>query len=231
MNKTMIIEPRFCGPDDSGNGGYVSGLLANYVDYTAEVTLRQPPPLSVSLQVLEEDNQLSLLYGEELIATVKPGAVDFEAPLPPDFDTATQASKNYVGFKQHPYPNCFVCGPDRHFPDALCIYPGELSDRDMIAAPWIPDERYADDQGNVRNEFLWAALDCPGGIVVLARTKKILLGRMTAAIQHPIKSGEKCVIMGWLTKSEGRKYYTGTAIYSEKKQLCAVAHAVWIDAG
>lgn len=231
MTKNLIIDPRFCGPNDSGNGGYVSGLLANLVDYIPEVTLHYPPPLSVEMVIQEEDKQLRLMHGEQLVATVRPGTVNVEAPDPPDFETATGASTNYVGFTHHPYPNCFVCGPKRDCTEALCIYPGKFSSESTIAAPWIPDPRYADSQNQVRNEFVWAALDCPGGIVVLASTKRILLGRMTAAIQQPIKTGEKCVVIGWLKKQEGRKYFTGTAIYSATQQLCAVAHAVWIDAG
>ena len=44
----MIIERRFNGPPDSGNGGIACGLLASTVDFPVpEVTLRLPPPLGV----------------------------------------------------------------------------------------------------------------------------------------------------------------------------------------
>ncbi|HKN99825.1 MAG TPA: hypothetical protein VJX10_22080, partial [Pseudonocardiaceae bacterium] len=47
----IVVEPRYSGPPNRGNGGYVSGLLAAHVDGTAEVTLRGPTPLGVRLTV------------------------------------------------------------------------------------------------------------------------------------------------------------------------------------
>jgi hypothetical protein len=31
MTGSVTVEPRFCGPPDSGNGGYVCGLVADYL--------------------------------------------------------------------------------------------------------------------------------------------------------------------------------------------------------
>ena len=42
MTGTLVIGSRFCGPPDSGNGGYVCGLIADYLGGPAEVTLRKP---------------------------------------------------------------------------------------------------------------------------------------------------------------------------------------------
>ena len=229
MKNELIIEPRFCGPSNSGNGGYVCGKLANNVDYIAEVTLRQPPPLNTKMEIMVGEESLKLMHSNEIIATIRPGTIDFEAPKAPSFKKAIEASKNYVGFKTHPYPNCFVCGPNRESPDALCIFPGKTPNGKMIAAPWRPNELLSDGKGNVKNEFIWSALDCPGGLVVLEESNKILLGRMTANIKHKISVDEKCVVIGWLKGIEGRKFFSGTAIYSESCGLCAVANATWID--
>tara|TARA_R110000868_G_scaffold143879_4_gene362595 strand:- start:6574 stop:7269 length:696 start_codon:yes stop_codon:yes gene_type:complete len=229
MDNCLTIEPRFCGPLNSGNGGYVCGLLANYVDFTAEVTLQKPPPLSTEMDIVVDQKKLQLMHLGETIASVKLGSVDFEAPPAPDFNMALEASKSYIGFIEHPYPYCFVCGPKRESPDALCIFPGKTSAANTIAAPWVPDKVLSDGDGNVKNEFVWSALDCPGGIVVLEKSKLILLGRMTAQVKHKIEIGEKCVVIGWLKGQEGRKFFSGTAIYTESKGLCAVASAIWID--
>lgn len=231
MKNSLTIEPRFCGPTNSGNGGYVCGKLANHVDYIAEVTLRQPPPLSTELEIMVGEGSLQLMHSNEVIATVRPGTIDFEAPKAPSFKIAVEASKNYVGFITHPYPNCFVCGPNRESSDALCIFPGKTPDGKMIAAPWKPKPNglLSDGNGNVKNEFIWSALDCPGGIVALEESKMILLGKMTAQIKHRISVDEKCVVIGWLKGKEGRKFFSGTAIYSESNGLCAVASATWID--
>ena len=45
MTDTIVVPARYCGPDGSGNGGYVAGLLAREVVGDAEFTLRVPPPL------------------------------------------------------------------------------------------------------------------------------------------------------------------------------------------
>lgn len=229
MAHTLTIHPRFCGPPESGNGGYVCGMLAKTVDYIAEVTLRKPPPLSTEMQILTDEGQVALMQEDKLMATVRPGTIEFSAPSAPDFESATEASKGYIGFKSHAYRTCFVCGPDRHSPDGLCIYPGRTADKSMLAAPWIPDTSLGDAEGKVKSEFIWSALDCPGGIVVMARVKLILLGRMTAEIRQPVEVGEKCVVIGWQKGEKGRKIFSGTALYSESRGLCAVAHSTWFN--
>jgi len=45
----IIIDKRYCGPPNSGNGGYVCGRLAQHIPGGAEVTLRAPPPLDKPL--------------------------------------------------------------------------------------------------------------------------------------------------------------------------------------
>src|ERR1700683_2334382 len=47
----LTIPSRFCGPPGSGNGGYVCGRIAAYLDGQVTVTLRQPPPLATPLAV------------------------------------------------------------------------------------------------------------------------------------------------------------------------------------
>jgi hypothetical protein len=50
MEPTLRIDRRFCGPPESGNGGYVCGRLARFVDGEATVVrLHVPPPLEVEL--------------------------------------------------------------------------------------------------------------------------------------------------------------------------------------
>jgi hypothetical protein len=53
MMAPLVIAPRFCGPPDSGNGGYVCGLIAGRLDGQAEITLRAPPPLATPMTVGE----------------------------------------------------------------------------------------------------------------------------------------------------------------------------------
>ena len=51
MQNKIVIENRYCGPPDSGHGGYTCGRLANFIHGVAEVTLRRPPPLNKELRV------------------------------------------------------------------------------------------------------------------------------------------------------------------------------------
>ena len=55
----LVIPARFNGPARSGNGGFVSGSLAEVVPdalhRAVEVTLRRPPPLDTDLAVTTED--------------------------------------------------------------------------------------------------------------------------------------------------------------------------------
>src|SRR2546423_1845323 len=47
----LTIPSRFNGPAGVGNGGYVCGPIAAYVDGPATVTLRRPPPLDTPMEV------------------------------------------------------------------------------------------------------------------------------------------------------------------------------------
>src|SRR5215472_13329794 len=76
MTDSLVIPSRFCGPRDSGNGGYVCGRIAAYVDGPATVTLRRPPPLATPMAV-EPDagGSVRIHHGRTLIAeaTSSPG--------------------------------------------------------------------------------------------------------------------------------------------------------------
>ena len=85
MTGSLVIAPRFCGPPDSGNGGYVCGLIAGYLDGPAEVTLRRPPPLETPLAVECDDHgSARVLDGQTLIAeaTRSPGGPVPQLPDP-----------------------------------------------------------------------------------------------------------------------------------------------------
>jgi hypothetical protein len=59
MTAPLVIAPRFCGPPDSGNGGYVCGLIAGRLGEQTEMTLRAPPPLATPMTVEGEPRDLS----------------------------------------------------------------------------------------------------------------------------------------------------------------------------
>ena len=80
MTDSLVIPSRFCGPPGSGNGGYVCGRIAAYLDGPVTVTLRRPPPLATPMGV-ERDGERSVRvhHGPTLIAEAT-SAPDRPAP-------------------------------------------------------------------------------------------------------------------------------------------------------
>jgi len=175
-----------------------------------------------------------LFHKDELVATGSPASVDIEIPQPPDFNAASAASARYRGFESHFYPGCFVCGPERGHGDGLRIFagpvePGKGPDG-TVAASWIPDESLADSSGKISAEYLWAVLDCPGAYSFPEpESGTILLGELCVDIRGSVVADEKCVLIGWEIKQDGRKHYTGTALFGESGSCRAVGYATWFE--
>ncbi|MEV5828258.1 hypothetical protein AB0L25_22145 [Spirillospora sp. NPDC052242] len=221
----MIIERRFHGPDESGNGGYVAGLLAKRVPTdTVTVTLRQPPPLDTELTVTAEDERwhsVRLWDGERLIAEALAGAI-VVPPVPGvSFEEAERAAEKYRAAGGNPFPGCFVCGPDREPGDGLRLEPGAVAE-DTVATPWTPEEVPG-------RELVWAALDCPGAWSFDVAERPAVLGTMTAQVSDVPAAGERCVVMGATRTREGRKTHTATALYGADGRLLGRAEQIWIE--
>ena len=232
--QVLTIDRRFNGPPDSANGGYLSGRLAALLGeglLAAEpvaVTLRKPPPLAVPMTVVEGSPGVRLERGDSLIAEAATADLTGSAVEPVDPGRAAAAARNHRGVAKHPFPTCFVCGPARPARDGLGLQPGLLSDRaDTTAAVWRPDASLADGD-RVRPEFVWAALDCPGGWTVDLVGRPMVLGRMTAQVPAVPEVGEPCVVVGRLTGRDGRKAFTTTTGYGADGRVLGQADAVWI---
>jgi hypothetical protein len=232
MAESAIIERRFAGPSESGNGGYSCGVVGTRVHASAaEVTLRTPPPLDRRLAVERSADRVLLLDADTLVAEGAPATLSVEAPPPPTWDEAVDASRRYPWRERHPYPRCFVCGPERSPGDGLCIYPGDVAGRDIAAAPFVPDATVADEDGRMRAEIVWATLDCPswyGFNCFQPFTGGALLGRLAARIEERPLVGERCICVGWFHGRDGRKIQCGSALYTEGGALNAVGRATWI---
>jgi hypothetical protein len=225
----LLIKERYRGPPDSGNGGYVCGLVAGFLGAPAEVTLRRPPPIGRILLVrLPGEGGVALLDGDEVVAEGLPARVEVEAPEAVSFREAVQAAQRYSGFAHHPFPACFVCGPERAEDDGLRIFPGPVAGRQVVAAPWTPGQTLAGVDGLVRPEFLWAALDCPGAFANGFPEITMVLGRLAVQLVRPVEPGTECVVVGWSEAAEGRKHFAGTALFAADGELRAVARATWI---
>lgn len=222
----MIIPARFNGPDRSGNGGYTCGLVAQLIgDGPAEVTLRVPPPLETPLSVVREQDTIKVYAESTLVAEALPvppltGAV----PGVPLAEAAT-ASRSYPGFTDHPFPACYVCGPQRPRDDGLRVFPGRLPDGRTAAPLRTP--------ADVSPATIWAALDCPGGWTVIgggapAASRPYVLGRMAAQVTALPRPGDECVVVGACEAVEGRKAAVASSLYGPGGELLATARATWL---
>ncbi len=228
-NGDLVIAERFRGPTRSANGGYTAGLLAALLDGPAQVTLRRPPPLARRLRVRRSaDGAVELLDGKGVIAAAIPARVGAATPAPVGLAAAEAASARYTGFARHPFPECFVCGPQRIETGGLRIFPGPLAGREGVASPWVPEGSLADPDGHVRSEFIWAALDCPGAFASGFPAITIVLGRLAAKIRRPARPGQPYVVVGWPAGADGRKRFAVTALFTPDGELLAAARATWI---
>lgn len=234
----VIINRRFRGPPASGNGGYSCAMLSRFIDGPAAVRLRVPPPLDTPLEVRRNDGAIELFYhadtGEVLVGSARPATVELDIPEAPGFTAAQAASQRYRGFVAHWFPGCFVCGPQRDPGDGLRIFPGPVDGGSgpagMVAAAWIPDESLVDGSGLVAPEFLWAALDCPGAFSFPEPLHSaLLLGELAVSIEGSVAPGERCVLIGWEIDRQGRKHFTGTALFGESGSCRAVGYATWFE--
>jgi len=236
MREQITIHRRFRGPPNTGQGGYVCGIVANLIGPCAEVTLRSPAPLDLPLTVERMENgKVRLVKDKVTIAEGRKAKLRIDIPDPPTFEESTSAAKAYPGFKTHPFPSCFGCGHERKEGDGLRIFSGPLKGSEIMAAPWLPDASLVEETGTVRTEVIWAALDCPTGWAVVNLLNDlypdspfILLGRFVAEVKKRLKPGQNCVTIGWPIGNDGRKLYSGSAIFSERGQLFAAGKATWI---
>ena len=228
---TLTIAQRFCGPPASGNGGYVAGLLAPHVHPRdpVTVTLRKPPPLEVSLHVDEaSDDGVTRLYDAGvLIAEAAPGAFSGDPVVPVPLERAYAAHEHYQGLHDPTFQSCFVCGLSRE--DGLRLKSGQISPG-LTACVWTPDASLTspDQPDAAAFEFVWAALDCPGGWTTDMLQRPLVLGRMTTQVSALPQVGERVVVVGAHTSTQGRKTMTSTAAYNETGDLIGRAEQIWI---
>ena len=233
----VVIERRFCGPPHSGHGGYVAGRLAERVGEPAEVTLRLPPPLERPLDVDVTGNGTAVLRdGNTVIAEAKAiPRVDVDIPDPIRFaDAESAAAAGRAALESFAFRTCFACGTDRSAPDGLALVFGPVPGRadGVHAAPWIPDPSLADDDGNVRPEFVWAALDCPGVSPLLGasgETSAWVLGRLAVERLASVPVGYRYVVLSRLERRDGRKGTVSVVLTTDMGDLRAKARATWIE--
>lgn len=221
---SFVVPHRFCGPPESGNGGWVSGHLAQlHSAASAGVTVRlmSPPPLDRQLTIVSEGDTLEVFDGDVRVARASAATISQPSGIPGavSFADAEAAGPLYDGLNNHPFPTCYSCGTERDPHDALCLRPGPVAGRDVHAAAWRPAESTP--------ENVWAALDCPGAWALGVGGRPMVLGTLTAWVDQLPTVGDEHVVVAWVIGSEGRKHQCGTALFAGE-QLLAHAEATWI---
>jgi hypothetical protein len=235
---TITIAPGFNGPRLSGNGGYVGGVMAERYteafggDGTVEITLRAPIPIARALQVVRCRDSLMLRDGDTLLCEARAGSVDHlePPPAPTDWTDVMRRADGGGSPTDSNFGFCIVCGQGRPVGDGLRVLGSAGPRPGYSLSCYVPHANHADTDGRIRHAFVWGTLDCPGAFAAQDPDdmRPALTGRMTARVIESPRVGERCAVVGWRIGAEGRKLYSGTALYTESGRLCALGTCTWI---
>jgi hypothetical protein len=232
----IVIARQFCGPPDSGNGGYVCGVLARDIDGPATSVLRARVPLDVELELALSDGAAVMTDADgTLIGRGDAAELEFDVPPPPSLAAAHRAMAGYIAHRQRVHPICFTCGVERDEGDGLRVFAGQVEGAPAghVACVWTPNAAFADAAGLMPTEVVWAALDCPGVFAWLVKEGRhgALLGTMTGEVIRRPGAGEPCIVTAWPLVREGRKETAGVALFTADGELLARGRQVWIMMG
>jgi hypothetical protein len=226
---SLAIPARFNGPPASGHGGYSAGLAASLVEGPAEVALRAPPPLETPLTVERDGDQVRALHEGSVVLDARPVELDVDPPpAVPVGEAVAAEARSFFLSDLHPFPTCFACGPKRAEGDGLRLFAGLIEGRDVFAAAWTPAAEFAGDDGSIDPLFVWAALDCPSSAPTMTGTTKVLAS-LAVELRARVEVGEPHVIGSWLIGRDGRKHWSGVALWDAAGGVCAVGRALWIE--
>lgn len=231
----VTIDTRFIGPPRSANGGYTCGIVAEALgDGPADVRLLAPPPVGVALDLEVADGTARLAGPDGPIAVGRPWDGDIEPPPPVSRAEAEGLTGDFdlEGYRRaHAFPGCFTCGPDRSADDGLRIFPAPHPERELVAWPWSPSDTVTGADGLVIVPVIWAALDCPSGLiwsVAGPEPEPAVLGRLATRITRRPAAGEPCVAAGWRLEADGRRRHSGSALWSAEGEVLARAESTWV---
>jgi len=236
--RDVVIARQFRGPPNSGNGGYVCGVLGKEFAGPATVALRALIPLDVALR-LDRTGDAVRLTGADgtLIAEATPAAALPlpDPPPPPTLEAARAAGLRCPVVEKPFHPPCFTCSSIREEGDGLRVLPGQIEGAPPghIACIWTPHPSFAGADGTIPAEIVWAALDCPGSLawIVKAGMGGGLLGTMSGEVLRLPRAGEPTIVTAWPIRQDGRKFVAGVALFDGEGALMARASQIWISRG
>lgn len=235
--RQVTIKRQFRGPPNSGNGGYVCGLLAREIRGPATVALRALIPLDIPLN-LDATGNLARLTGADGTSIAEASAAEGalpEIPAPPSLEAARAAGLRCPWIEKPFHPPCFTCSSLREDGDGLRVLPGQVEGAPAghVACVWTPHAAFADADGLIPDEIVWAALDCPGSIawIVKSGSGGGLLGTMTGEVLKRPHAGQDTIVMAWPIEQQGRKFTAGVALFDADGAPMARGRQIWIARG
>jgi hypothetical protein len=232
--REVVVATQFRGPPNSGNGGYVCGLLAEPLGGVVTAVLRAPVPLDTPMRLVVEDaaTRLTSLAGELIGEARRADPAELTLPPPPPgLAAAAAAAARFIGLERTFHPICFTCGPVLDEGFGCRVFAGQIEGAEpgFVAADWTPHVNFAGEDGITREEVVWAALDCPGSVAwAVQQGGGGLLGTMTCEVVRRPRAGEACIVTAWPIERSGRKMISGTALFTADGGLLARSRQVWI---
>jgi hypothetical protein len=206
-------------------------MLAAHLEGPARVRLHIPPPLDTALRISRlHDGSVEMHDGDTLVASGCGAPLELDVPAPPSENEARDAMQGFPCYEGHLFPTCFVCGPEREHHDGLELFAGPVAGRASLwACLWRPAADLLDNEGNIRPEILWSALDCPGYFAAMDGTlRPAVLGELTGELRTPVSGTGPLVVYAWRIGEDGRKFYSGTAI-ARGGETVARAKSTWVE--
>lgn len=227
------VADHYEGPPGITNGGWACGLTAGLLTgpgpahgMAVEVTLRAPVPLRTPLRGERTGDSAFLTAPSGVLAEARvlPGDEAAALPAPPAFLPVAEARR--AGAPEvclrTPFPTCYVCGSERA--GGLRITVGRVTGDERAGGVWTPPTTF----GDLPARYLWAALDCPTGLVHLTDGGKALLGRLTVTTRRTPVPGEPLVVVAATTGADRRKRFATAALYTPGGDVVAHSVATWI---
>jgi hypothetical protein len=231
--REIVIAPQFRGPPNSGNGGYVGGLMAEAIGAATTVVLRAPIPIDAPLRLDGVQDRLRLVDAAGgLIAEAMPARETMDTPpAPPSEAEARAAGARFIGLERMFHPICFCCADALAPGYGLRVFVGQTDGAPAghVSGAWTPLAPFGDADGLTRIEVIWAALDCPGSVSwAVTEGGGGLLGTMSCEITRRPRVGEACIVTAWPIEQSGRKRLSGTALFTAEGDLLARSRQIWI---
>jgi hypothetical protein len=236
VDETVTIDPAYHGFEGAGHGGYTSGVAATLAGGPVEVTIRRRIPVGEAMEVRRLDGgRLELRGAEGVILHAAPSEPRLDVPRPVDPAEAEAAAEGFLGYTWTPSSTCLTCGTQRAEGEGLRVFPGPVAGRrGLVAGRWVPHPNLARPDGTLPQEFVWAALDCPGAWALRGDSsepyRRTVTVQMTARVLGPVLAGEPHVVMAWPVPGRRRLLDAACAIIGPDGEVAAVSTTVWLPA-